>query len=70
MVFQKNYGSWHSIATWYPEVTKELSTIISMDLDAGYDAMDRLYSTEDKIGNYIQKVRETVNKEDWGLITN
>jgi predicted Zn-dependent peptidase len=67
---QKNYGAWHSTGTWYPEVIEALAPILAEDLDAGYTAMDNMYSTESKIGEYIEKVRKTVNDKDYGFITN
>ena len=67
---QKNYGSWHSLGVWYPEVIEALAPTIEHDLDAGYDALDNLYSTQEKIGEYIETVREAVNTENYGKVTN
>jgi predicted Zn-dependent peptidase len=67
---QKNYGSWHSTATWHPEVIEELKDVLSTDLDAAYDVMDERYSTFEAIGEYLETVRKTVNSKDYGLVTN
>ena len=67
---QKNYGSWHSTATWYPELIEELKDILATDLDAAYDIMDATFSTKEKIGEYIETVRVAVNAENYGKVTN
>jgi len=67
---QKNYGSWHSIATWYPEVIEELKDVLATDLDKAYDEMDNKYSTFEAIGEYLETVRKTVNSKDYGFVTN
>lgn len=67
---QKNYGSWHSIATWYPEVIVELKDVLATDLDRAYDVMDETYSTFDEIGAYLKTVQETVEAKNYGLVTN
>lgn len=67
---QKNYGSWHSTATWYPEVIEELKDILAEDLDKAYDVMDEKYSTFEAIKTYLETVKETVNSKNYGLVTN
>lgn len=67
---QKNYGSWHSIATWYPEVIVEMKDILATDLDAAYEVMDETYSTFEEIGAYLKVVQATVEAKDYGLVTN
>ena len=67
---QKNYGSWHSTATWHPEVIEELKDVLSTDLDSAYDVMDERYSTFEAIAEYLETVRKKVNSKDYGLVTN
>ncbi len=67
---QKNYGSWHTIATWYPEVITELKDVLATDLDKAYDVMDETYSTFEAIGGYLETVKETVNAKKYGKVTN
>lgn len=67
---QKNYGGWHSTATWYPELIEEMKDILAEDLDQAYDVMDNTYSTKEKIGEYIESVRAKVNSEEYGKVTN
>lgn len=65
---QKNYGAWHSTATWYPEIIEEMKDILSKDLDAAYDVMDEKYSSKEEIAKYIENVRAVVNAEDYGKV--
>lgn len=67
---QKNYGGWHSTATWYPELMEELKDVLAEDLDKAYDIMDATFSTKEKIGEYLEKVREAVNSENYGKVIN
>lgn len=67
---QKNYGGWHSTATWYPELIVELKDILAEDLDVAYDVMDSTFSTKEKMGEYIETVRAAVNSKNYGVVTN
>ncbi len=67
---QKNYGSWHSTATWYPELMEELKDVLAEDLDKAYDIMDATFSTKEKIQEYLESVREAVNSKNYAVVTN
>jgi len=67
---QKNYGVWHTDATWYPSVIETLKDTLSTDLDAAYDLSDSIYATKEKMGEYIEAFRAKVNSDDFGKVTN
>jgi hypothetical protein len=67
---QKNYGSWHSIATWYPSIIEELKEVLATDLDSAYEVMDSTYSTFEAIEAYLKTVQSAVKAKDYGLVTN
>ena len=67
---QKNYGSWHSTATWYPELIEELKDVLAEDLDKAYDIMDEKFSSKDSIKAYLDIFRKAVNDSNYGMVTN
>ena len=67
---QKNYGYWHTIGTWNPELVEEFSDILAKDIDKSYDVIDNKYSSKEAIGEYIEKVRNVVNSGNYGKVTN
>mgnify|MGYP001037531502 CR=1 FL=1 len=67
---QKNYGSWHNTATWYPHIIEDLEEILASDLDAAYIAMEEKYTSEAQIREYLVNIKNVVNSKDFGLVTN
>lgn len=67
---QKNYGSWLSMATWYPEIIDALKDELSNDLNLAYLAMDNKFGSKEEIGKYLEKVRSLVNENTFGTVTN
>ncbi len=67
---QKGYGSWHSVATWYPEIIESLESVLADDLNDAYLVMENKFATKNEIGIYLERVREAVNSGKYGLVTN
>ena len=56
LVNLSNYEYWFTLAVWYPEITYRLKLIISENLDNGYDALDNLYRTKEKMEIYMKRL--------------
>jgi len=67
---QKKYGSWHTMATWYPKELSELLEVAGEDLDKVYELMENKYATFEAMSTYMERVKETVNAKNYGQVTN
>lgn len=67
---QKNYGSWHSTATWYPEIIEAIKDVAATNLDDAYEAMEKTFATKEQLGTYMEIVRDAVNSDNFGKVTN
>ena len=67
---QKNYGSWHSTATWYPEIIEALKDELAHDIDSVYEIMEQKFASKEALGEYMEIVRKTVNSDNFGIVTN
>ena len=67
---QKNYGSWHSTATWYPEIIEALKDELAHDIDGVYEIMEQKFASKEALGEYMEVVRKTVNSDNFGIVTN
>ena len=71
LVNQKNYSSWFNLSIWNPDVIGgHLKDIASDDLDIAYDELDNIFCTEEKIKEYLESFRYSVNLGRYGLVTN
>jgi hypothetical protein len=67
---QKNYEFWINLNIWNPDIFEELKDIASEDLDKAYEELDKIFCTEEKIKNYLENFRFSVNLGRYSLVTN
>jgi hypothetical protein len=67
---QKNYEFWINLNVWNHDIFEELKDIASEDLDKGYEELDKIFCTEEKIKNYLENFRFSVNLGRYSLVTN
>ncbi len=67
---QRSYNYWINIAIWDKLAFKNLSTILFKDVNKAYDTADDVYLTYEKMTTYFKKLKEVVNSEEYGKVTN
>lgn len=70
LVNQKNYNFWINIAIWNPNILNAIGHIASEDLDKAYDELDNIFCTEEKIKEYLESFRYSVNLGRYSFVTN
>lgn len=65
-----NYGVVHGFATWNPAIVRQHAALFAKDVDAAYAAIERRYASHKAINDYIQRVRDCVNRRAYTKIVN
>jgi len=67
---QQHYLKFINFAIWNSKLFDEVADSFANDINKALTELDNKYGTYEEIKCYLEKVRESVNAEDYGFITN